>query len=215
MNISKTDFEELEKPDTILLRKLLSLSGNPSKVFIQLEMGVIPVKFVIMQKRMNFLHYILNQDITSMIRQVYIALKEDSRKGDFVTLTNNDRNDLNIDKTDFEIQDMTKPNWKKYIKEKVLCAAFQSMITENKNKEKTCDIKFESLKMSKYLDENKRRSLSKLIFSVRSKTLDIKDWCPWKYVDVNCVACGKFPELWTTSQLVKHTEMNHYKTGMT
>ena len=65
-----------------------------------------------MQKRMNFLHYILNQDINSMIRQVYIALKEDIRKGDFVTLTNNDRNDLNIDKTDFEIQDMTKPNWK-------------------------------------------------------------------------------------------------------
>ena len=59
MNKSKTDFEELEKPDTILLRKLLSLSGNPSKVFIQPEMGVIPVKFVIMKKRMNFLHYIL------------------------------------------------------------------------------------------------------------------------------------------------------------
>ena len=72
---------------------------------------------------------------------------------------------------------------------------FHSMITENKNKEKTGDIKFESLKMSKYLEENKRRSLSKLIFSVRSKTLDIKDWCPWKYVDVNCVACGKFPEI--------------------
>ena len=61
INISKTDLEELEKPDSILLRKLLSLSGNPSKVFMQLEMGVIPVKFVIMQKRMNFLHYFLNQ----------------------------------------------------------------------------------------------------------------------------------------------------------
>ena len=110
INISKTDLEELEKPDIILLRKLLSLSGNPSKVFMQLEMGVIPVKFVIMQKRINFLHYILNQDINSMIRQVYDALKGDSRKGDFVKLTNYDRNDLHIDKADSEIEDMTKPN---------------------------------------------------------------------------------------------------------
>ena len=126
-------------------------------------------------------------------RQVFNALKEDSRKGDFVPLTNNDRNDLRIDKTDSEIEDMTKHAWRKYITEMVLCAAFQNMIKENNDKEKTCDIKFESIKISKYLEENKRTSLSTLIFSVISKTLDIKDWCPWKYVDVNCVACGTFP----------------------
>ena len=40
-----------------------------------------------------------------------------------------------------------------------------------------------------------RTSLSKVIFNVRSKTLNIKDWCPWNYSDMNCVACGDFPEI--------------------
>ena len=29
---------------------------------------------------------------------------------------------------------------------------------------------------------------------MRSKTLDVRDWCPWKYDTVNCVACGNYPE---------------------
>ena len=40
-----------------------------------------------------------------------------------------------------------------------------------------------------------RTSLSKLMFNVRSKTLHIKDCCPWNFSDINCVACGKFPEI--------------------
>ena len=64
---------------------------------MQLEMRVIPVKFVIMQQRMNFLYYIFKEDINSIIRQVFDALRKDSRKGDFISLTNIDRADLKMD----------------------------------------------------------------------------------------------------------------------
>ena len=50
INITKKNIELLEKPDTILLRKLISISGNSSKCFTHLELGSIPVKYVIMQK---------------------------------------------------------------------------------------------------------------------------------------------------------------------
>ena len=90
INIVKKDTDDLEKPDTILLKQILSTTGNICKVFMQLEMGVMPIKFVIMQKRMNFLNYTLNEKMDSMIRQVYNALKEDSRKGDFVSMSGND-----------------------------------------------------------------------------------------------------------------------------
>ena len=32
------------------------------------------------------------------------------------------------------------------------------------------------------------------MFSLRSKTLDIKDWQPWKYQNNLCVKCEKWPE---------------------
>ena len=48
--------------------------------------------------------------------------------------------------------------------------------------------------MSPYLFENLRTSLSKIIFKIRSQTLDIKDWQPWKYQNNLCVKCEKWPE---------------------
>ena len=51
INITKKNIEDLEKPDILLQRKILSNSGNPSKCFIQLELGIIPIKFVLMKKK--------------------------------------------------------------------------------------------------------------------------------------------------------------------
>ena len=48
--------------------------------------------------------------------------------------------------------------------------------------------------MSQYIQENERTKTTKVIFSVRSKTLDIKEWLPWKYNDTMCTACGKNDE---------------------
>ena len=63
------------------------------------------------------------------------------------------------------------------------------MLKENETKEKTLHIQFECLEMSSYLKENDKTDLSKIIFSIRSGTLDIKKWKPWKYDDNLCVMC--------------------------
>ena len=113
INITKKDIDQLEKPDTILQRKALSAMGNPSKVFIMLELGIIPIRYILMKKRMLFLHYILKENKESMIHKVFKALNEDSRKGDFIDLTNKDKLDLNIDLTNIEIESISKWSWKK------------------------------------------------------------------------------------------------------
>ena len=59
IHITEKDIEHLERPDTILQRDIFSETGNPSNVFMILELGVITVRFVLMQKRMMFLYYIL------------------------------------------------------------------------------------------------------------------------------------------------------------
>ena len=53
INITESDLKDLEKPDTVLQRKLLSSSGNPSKAFMYLELGITPVKYVIMYKSLT------------------------------------------------------------------------------------------------------------------------------------------------------------------
>ena len=102
------DFKRLQKPDTILQRKLLSESGNPSKVVILLELGILPVRYLILMKRLNFLRYILGESTTSMIKQVYSVLKEGGRNGDYVNLVQTDLQGLKLHMTDHEIQYISK-----------------------------------------------------------------------------------------------------------
>ena len=78
INITQKNIEDLEKTDLMLQRKVLSVTGNPSRVFMMLELGIIPVRFVMMKKRLQFLHYILNENIESTISQVFETLKKDS-----------------------------------------------------------------------------------------------------------------------------------------
>ena len=59
---------------------------------------------------------------------------------------------------------------------------------------KTKSIEVNEFTMSHYLAENKKTELSKTIFSVRSKTLDLKHWLPWLYENDNCIACDKYVE---------------------
>ena len=94
----------------------------------------------------------------------------------FVHLTSCDRRDLEIDLSDAEIGDMSKNMWKKYIKETVKSAALKCLVNENYTKEKTKGIKISSLGLSEYLRKNMKKSVSQIIFSTRSKTLEIKQW---------------------------------------
>ena len=75
ININKSDLEKLEIPDKSLARHVLGAHGNPSISFMYLELGFLPVKFVIMKKRLQFLRYIFNESMDSMIRKVYEVLK--------------------------------------------------------------------------------------------------------------------------------------------
>ena len=111
ININQKDIKALEKPDIMLQRILLSEFGNPSICFMNLELGILPVRFVLMKKRLTFLHYILNESMEYMISKVFSALKEDSRRGDFVYLTNQDRKELNITLSNEEIKSISYIAW--------------------------------------------------------------------------------------------------------
>ena len=123
---------------------------------MMLELGLVPIRYVMMQKRLQFLHYLqnLNQSTNSLLGRVFEALKKNSRQGDFVHLTNKDKKDLDITMMDEEIKSMSKWRWKVLLKGKTKSAAFSYLCEENSRKEKTKDITFDKLEISPYLQEN-------------------------------------------------------------
>ena len=125
INITETDITKLTMPDTLLHRQLLSVSGNPSKVFMCLELGVIPVKYVIMAKRTNFLHCILKENINSTMRQVYDVLTCDIGPGDFYQLVHQDLKELKIYLNETDIIKYSTEQWKNYIIHQIKDSAFK------------------------------------------------------------------------------------------
>ena len=115
-------------------RRKYSAKGNPSKCFMQLELGIKLIKFVLKLQRLNFLNYILNEDIDEMISQFYHTMKEDSKKGDYIGLINRDKLYLGNHLTDSEVKDLPRSTWKRYIKETVTNASLLNLIEDNSSK---------------------------------------------------------------------------------
>ena len=66
-DIKRSEIEELEKIDNILLKKIFELPSSTPSAFLHLELGTIPIRFVLMIRRMNFLQYIPKERSDSLI----------------------------------------------------------------------------------------------------------------------------------------------------
>ena len=60
-------------------------------------------------------------------------------------------------------------------------------------------MKYEEFRTSEYLLENNNTQISKIIYSIRAGTLNIKYWNPWKYEDNLCIMCN-----------IKEENMDHF-----
>ena len=84
VNYTDKDVRILEKCDEILLTRVLDCDSNSSNAMKYLDLGVVPVRFEIMRRKLGFLHYILQQKKESMIYQILKVTSESSVKKDFV-----------------------------------------------------------------------------------------------------------------------------------
>ena len=111
-----------------------------------------------------------------MIRKVYNALKQESRRGDFVELVQADLQEIKLNMNDQDIQNLSKMKWKTMVKSKINQSCFEYLVNENASKERTREISFKKFELARYLYQNQSLSLCKVIFAARSGTLEIKDW---------------------------------------
>ena len=195
VNISEKDIRKLEQADEILLSKILDCEANTNNVFKYLELGVKPLRFELMKRKILFLQYILQQEKQSMIYKVFEATLEDPIKNDFVSVCKKYLEDLKINLSFEEIKNLSKWKLKKIVNEKIESAAFQYLIklknspSRDGRISKVGNIQYEKLEMQQYLYENTNTNISKFITKARAKTLEIKTHKSWKYDDRECSGC--------------------------
>ena len=124
-NLTKKEISELESVDEMSLRNVLSAHSKTPTETLYLESGNIPVRFILMSRRLNFLHYILNEDKDSLLRTFFTAQRESPVRGDWVMTVTKDMEELGINLTMEEIAGISKLRFKEIIKNKVETKALQ------------------------------------------------------------------------------------------
>ena len=175
VNLSDRDIRALEQTDEHLLGKILESDSNTSNTFKYLELGIYPIRFEIMKRKVIYLQYILQQDKDSMLYKVFEATAQNPLKNDFLKICEKYLQRLKINLSFEEIEKMSKMSFKKLVKEKTKEVALKYLIQQKNSQSKISMMNYEKLEIQEYLlDGNKNTKLSKLIFKARGKSLEIK-----------------------------------------
>ena len=194
-DISEKDLKELPSLDNSLLRNILKCPKFTSVPMMFLDLGIIQIKYIIMQSRLMFLYYLLRQNENSLLYQCFKAQTQEKLPGDWICQVEKDFELLKIDMTYDQIRLCTKFTFQKYIKEKNHKIAFQSLMKEKSNQSKCSNVKFGRLDIQEYL---KTSSLTthqkKILFQMRTGTFPVFTNIKFLVKDTLCPCCLLFED---------------------
>ena len=193
-NISKSELELLEAVDIIFLRKLINAPRGTPKEILYLEMGCIPFRELILERRLRFLYYILNQKEDSMVYRFLKSQIRNRTKKDWVTTVFEDLKYLNMEHRSLEeIKNMKQVSFERIVKERIHEKTLERLKKLKNSHSKVKDIDYEIIKIQKYLQPNNiniSREETQLIFKLRCRVTGVKTNMRNMYSDVLCDACG-------------------------
>ena len=181
----------MEAVNEHLVRNFLSTHSKTPKELLYLETSTIPIRFILKARRLGYFHHILTRDSSELINRVYCAQKRRPVKDDWYLTVQKDLADLHIDLSDDQIKNMTKIQFKLYLKKIVSDAAFSDLLKIKDSHSKGSDIVYSKFELQPYLKSNLLNSNEKfLLFKLRSRMTPVKSNFKSMFVDINCMLCG-------------------------
>ena len=136
VNYTEKDVRILEQCDELLLSRILECDANTSNAFKYLELGVIPIRFEIMKRKLMFFQYILKQNKNSMIYRILKAIEENPIKNDFVFTCKKYLEKLKMNVTFDELEKMSKLQLRRMLKERIKSEALVYLKNQQIKQEK-------------------------------------------------------------------------------
>ena len=147
--VTKPQIRELEKIDENLIRRILKAHSKTPLEFLYLESGTISIKWILAQRRVNYLKTILEKDGNELVRKVFEAQKLNPNNGDFVKLVEQDMLDLGT--TYEEIACKNKADIKKILKTNARNACFKELKTKLLGHRKVKHLEYKTFEIQPYL----------------------------------------------------------------
>ena len=194
-SLTKIQIASLEIIDRRLMRKIFDAHSKTSLEWLYSDAGKLDLKSLIKIRRLMYLWEILHRDKSELIHRVYRAQRVSNNIGDWVRLIDQDKSELQITLTDDQIQGVSKQSFKTIVKRQVTQNFLQNLEDQKRKHSKLKFMNTKDLKTAEYIKSPAFSTREKrLLFKLRSRTLDVKCNFPGKYGDLKCISCGLLEE---------------------
>ena len=195
IGINDKHVDMLEECDLMLMRQIFETpSGTPKESFY-LETASIPIRFVLIGRRILFLWSILQKSQSELVKQVYQAQRMFPFKKSWASIVWNDMKNCNINLTEEEISKMKKGKFKTLVKKRIRLKSNEFLLKLQANHTKSINLDILEEPQEYLESEELTTAEKKLLFRLRSRMVDIKSNFKAKFKDdLLCTFCKKKEE---------------------
>ena len=141
---------------------------------LYLELGVLPIRHIIMSRRAMFYHYILHEDKNSLLYKFYKSQCRNPVKGDWCLTVAEDLETLKIDLSEQKIEKLSEYSFKKLVNASIKKEAFKYLDNIKSTHTKVLHIPHKYLEMQDYLTSaDNSPDLARFAFLCRSRMLEV------------------------------------------
>lgn len=190
-SLGNSEIESLEKIDRMFLIQVFSVPQSISTESLYLELGVIPIKIILMSRRISYLHYLARLEKSEMLYKVFLAQWKYPVKGDWTMEVRQNMSEFGIIMTLDELRSKSKLSFKRLLKQKTKEYAFEKLLEAKGKHSKMSNLKYNELRTQNYLkDPNISVEEAKNIFAFRTRMSEFKENFKGKYNTFECVLCS-------------------------
>ena len=190
LRLTQKDLGKLEGIDRTFLRRIFQVPNSVPKSFLYLETGCIPLRYVMIKKRIMYLHHILTRKEDALINRVFWAQVNQPVKGDWCLVVSEDIETIGMGHMSYkDIKSMTKEALCAVVNIKVREAAFRSLLMEKEKCSKLKLLTYPCLRLHPYLSpgSNLTNTLKRALFRWRCHAIQVKQNIGIK--DAKCPLC--------------------------
>jgi hypothetical protein len=149
--VSDKEVADLEEVDELLLRKILNAHSKTPKEALYLELGCLPIRFILMSRRIMFLHYLLSLDKDQLLAKFFAAQSKFPVKNDWCLTVQENLKEIKLTLSKDEIKRKSTESFKKIVKKEVGLLAFKTLMSIKDKHSKMKDLNYSNLELQNYL----------------------------------------------------------------
>ena len=189
--LNKKHIELLESCDRYLFQKIFNSPVSTPTESFYLETATMPLRFIIMGRRLLFYWCILNKPEKELAKQVLKAQECAPVKNDWCITVQEDLHFLGINLTEKDITSMKKSKFKSIVSKKIREAATDFLVELREKHSKSSGLK-PTHQIKEYLTTDKLTTKEKhLLFQLRTRTFQCKANYANQFQSLICDNCNE------------------------